>query len=286
MRRFTTSAAAAAIGCLALAGAAQAAIQQQADIRLTAATGSGVAVGHGYAKVDAYLATRDPASTRTGMKANAVGSVRITFPRGTTPNVNATPGCRLAGKASPAKVKAACSRSQIGDGWALLNNLGSDPLGQLAEAPPACALDDASQYTRTYNAGAPSCTPRGFIWVHVRAYQGTGNGRVVTNRKAVIFSNFNGVSPLSFAGSVTANVLSVTLPAMNGAGSQPGELPLGVVLSDFQLSIRQPKYLRLGACPSSKVMSVSTVVRYSKFISEPTVPAPPSQTLVTNSACR
>lgn len=284
-RTITAGAALAACIWVAAAVPAGATISQTANVKILPFSGTLPAVGKSYVKIDAYLATRDPASKRTDKKANPVGTVKMTFPAGSTVNAAATPGCKLKGNASPALIRTTCATSQVGEGWALLNNLGTSPLSQLAEAPKACLASDTTQYTRIYATGAPTCTPRGFVWVHVRAYQGTGDGTRVLNHTAIIFANDNRIAPLSFAGSVALNVLAVQLPALGGTGSQPGELPLGAVLSDFKLVISKANYLKLGACPSTKRVNVSTYVKFSKFVRETTL-APPPVTVNYSSPCR
>ena len=283
IKTFTVGAIAAAL--FVGAAPAGAVISQISNVKVLPLSGTLPALGHSYVKLDAYLATRDPASTRADKKANPVGTVKMTFPVGSTVNTASTVGCKLKGNASPAQIKTVCATSIVGEGWALLNNLGTSPLSQLTEAPKACLASDTTQYTRTYATAAPTCTPRGFIWVHVRAYQGTGDGTRVLNRTAIIFANDNRVAPVSFAGTVTLNVLAVQLPAMGGTGSQPGELPLGVVLSDFKLVIAKTNYLKLGACPATKKVNISTYVKYSKFVHETTL-APPPITVNYSSPCR
>ena len=270
---------------LLIAPTASAAIQQQANIKVSATSGTAAPKGLSYVKINAYLSTRDPASTRLAKKANPVGNVLMTFPAGSTINQKATTGCKM-NVYSPVNVlTVSCAKFLIGDGWALMNNLGISPLPQLTEAPAPCAEDDAMQYVRTYEAAKPTCTPRGFIWVHVRAYHGGLVNRVYKSN-VIIFSNSNAVAPLAFYGTVTGNKLSVTLPALNGASSEAGELPFGVVLSDFALNINKTNYLKAGACPRTKKWNTSTKVTYSKLVGEDASTRPAPITVNSVSTCK
>jgi hypothetical protein len=266
-------------------GSASAAIVQQSAVKLLPTSGSLALKGKAYAKVDAYLSTRAPLSTRPDMKSNPVGSVRMAFPSGTTLNTLATVGCKMRATTSPTLLKANCASSQIGFGWALMNNLGTSPLLQIAGAPVDCLVSDLGQYSRSYPTAPPACTPRGLIWVSVRAYQGSGDGIHVTNRKAIIFANSNSVAALSFPGVVNSNVLSVTLPAMGGNGSQPGEFPFGIVLSDFRLVINKTNYLKMGTCPAGHRFTVTTTTTYSQLVGE-SIPAPAAKVIAAKSICR
>lgn len=270
---------------LLIAPSASASIQQQADVKVKATSGTMAPKGVNYVKIQSYLSTRDPASTRTAMKANPVGNVLMTFPAGSTINQKATVGCKVNVYSPVLAIKTSCASSVIGDGWALMNNLGLAPLPQLTEAPVPCAADDATQYTRTYQTAAPTCTPRGFIWVHVRAYQG-GKVNNVFKSNVIIFANENAVAPLAFPGVITGNKLSVTLPALNGNTSEAGELPFGVVLSDFALNINKTNYLKAGACPRTKKWNVSTKVTYSKLVGEDPSTRPAPITVNSVSSCR
>jgi hypothetical protein len=183
---------------------------------------------------------------------------------------------------------------------------------------------DPGQYSRTYESSISyadpmaglSCTPAGFTWVRVTGYIGTGNGAYdpvtkkiydrtdpmkkraakVTDKTAIIFANDNGVSALSFAGSITKNpdetvTLSVDLPAFNSAGLK-GFLPLDTDLVDFRFVTTNSKYLAAGPakyCPRNKTVTTSTTVTFSPFPSEysggnTSVYAP--QTINSNSTCK
>jgi len=158
----------------------------------------------------------------------------------------------------------------------------------------------------------PPAAPRGYVWVHVAAYAGTGNGVInaatgkaydrtdpkkqrapkVLDKSSIVFANDNGVAALSFAGSIKPSaggtMLSVDLPAFNSAGLK-GWLPLDSDLVDFRLVINNPKYLQSGACPRNKTWSVVTKLTYSPFpgdyAKDPSTPAYPQQTVNSNSPC-
>ena len=274
----------AVFAALLLAAPAQAAISQQAIVNVVPAVGTGSAVGKQYVGIQAYLSTRDPASTRASHKPNPVGTVLMTFPTGSVATPNKSVVCKLSGTTYPGKLATSCPKAQIGNGWALMSNLGVNPLAQVSGAPKPCDVLDTGQYSRTYPVGKPACTPLGFVWVNVKAYQGA-TIKGVQHNEAITFANDNKVMALSFTGLVVGNKLTVTLPSLGGKGSQAGELPLGIVLTDFRLNITNTTYLKAGACPSSKKFVVSTKTVYSKFVSEST-PAPAPITVATSSPCK
>jgi hypothetical protein len=96
IRQFSKFVAAGAVASALLVPAtASAAITQQARVSLTALSGTLKPKGRTYIKVDAYLSTRDAASTRNQMEANPVGVISINFPPATVLNAKATPGCHM-----------------------------------------------------------------------------------------------------------------------------------------------------------------------------------------------
>ena len=281
-------------GALLAPATASAAITQQARVSLAALSGTLKPKGRTNIKVDAYLSTRDAASTRNQLEANPVGAITINFPPATVLNAKATPGCHMNQYSAVSALKAACASSQIGSGWALVNTSADSPFPreQLADlpgelsAPPACDAGNLTQYLDTYSTGSLPCVPIGHLWNRVRAYQGAIiAGKYTPN--AVIFANDNAVSGIAFAGTVKGNVLKVNLPALNGTGSGAGELPFGWVLSDFKLVIDKANYMKAPACPSSThKWTVKTNVGFSKFKAEPNSVLPPSQVISTVSPCR
>ncbi len=193
--------------------------------------------------------------------------------------------------------------------------------GNYSDAPADCAADDATQYLRTYESGMVfkrplaglGCLPQGLTWVHVNAYAGSGNGAYnpttkkiydradaakkrsarVTDKRAIIFANDNGVAALSFAGSITANkdktvTLNVDMPAFNSAGLK-GYLPLDSDLVDFRLVTNNAKYLTAGACPKSKLATVKSVITYNPFpgdYSAGNTSVYPTKTITSTSPCK
>ena len=283
-----------AVAMLALPAVASSAIQQQAIVKLSPTAGALAPKGKNYVKVSAYLSTRDAASARPQLKANPVGKVVMAFPAGSTINPKATPGCHMNQYAQVALLKTACAKSLIGMGWALVNTgwdgasareqLSSTPAGP--NSPAACAADDATQYTRTFEvAGNPDCVPIGHIWNRVYAYQGAIiNGKYNVN--GIIFASDNAVAGIAFGGTTRANALTVPLPAINGIGSGAGELPFGWVLSDFKLNITKANYLKAGSCTASHKWTVKSTISFSNFKADPVGPPPASQVLNTVVPCR
>ena len=160
---------------LVIAAPAGATITQVADVSVKPATGTGLAKGKNFVKLNSYLATRDAASTRGTKKANPVGKVFMDFPVGSTVNKSAKPACNFSEYATPSMLSSVCSGSAVGTGWALLNTGSATAHDQLTGAAPACAGGDSTQYSRVWrtNPGAgPDCTPVGDIWVQITAYQG------------------------------------------------------------------------------------------------------------------
>lgn len=293
MRKFATFTLAVA-ALLAVPAAASAALQQQAIVKLSPTAGALAPKGKNYVKVSAYLSTRDAASTRPQMKANPVGKVVMAFPPGSTINPKATPGCHMNQYAQVGLLKTGCAKSLIGMGWALVNTGwdGAAARAQLTDlpggpnSPGPCAVDDATQYTRTFEvAGNPDCVPVGHIWNRVYAYQGAIiNGKY--NLNGIIFASDNAVAGIAFGGTTRANALTVPLPAINGVGSGAGELPFGWVLSDFQLNITKPNYLKAGACTASHKWIVKSTINFSNFKADPVGPPPASQVLNTVVPCK
>ena len=180
MRKSITAVAVASLSSLAFVGSASA-FTQISNIKVVSATGAALPVGGKNVNLDTYLATRDPASTRGVMKkANPVGSVNMTFPTGSKINktaVGADNVCQKSEYATPAELASGCANAVIGTGWALLNDGNAFPTvhEQLDGAPAACAVGDATQYSRTWDAdpaAGPNCVPVGDILVKVTAYQG------------------------------------------------------------------------------------------------------------------
>jgi len=159
--------------CLGLVPSAQALIQQTANVQIKPTSGSSTPKAGTYVKLNSYLATRDPASTKYQKATSPVGKVFMTFPAGSSVNKSATPTCNLSEYATPSQLAAQCSASQVGSGWALLTNgtiPQSPPQEQITGAPSACAGDD--QWMRLFLPGVVSCVPGGKVWVKVTAYQG------------------------------------------------------------------------------------------------------------------
>ena len=288
------------LSCAALvfsawAPAAGAAISQKANVKVLSSTGVGYAKGGGYVKLNAYLSTRDPASTRPLHKPNPVGKVAMAFPVGSIINQAARVPCPLAATANVFSIFNKCNprstsvghvNSVIGEGWALLSNLGSSPISQYHDpiygAPLDCPLTVLDQYSRLYENAKPSCLPRGYLWGKVFAYLGAMvNG--VQKKDRVIFTTTNKTTGVAFAGTVVGNVLTVPLPS-GGVGKAPGELALGVVLTDFHLDITAVNYLRAGACPPVKRFTVTTTLTYSKLSGE-SIPAPAPKVISYLSPC-
>lgn len=345
MRKSIIIAAVAALGTMAFAATgANAAISQQVVLSTTASSG-GTAKGNNFVKLNAYLSTRDSASTRTAKKANPVAKVVMTFPAGSTTQAPATP-CTESGYLDPTPLSTACAGAKIGAGWALIRGLSSNPINYptpsaVSERPADCLVlaSDPTQYDRTFEStlnlstsvagGKPSCMPRGVIWARVTAYAGASvptdkNGTPLTpaeirdssivagtlaarnaaiasrcgaaaakkpckwtqfNNAIIFANNTGGVANTSFPGLVTnGNVLTVNLPALAGAGSNPGELYTRTVLSDFVLKITAANYLKLGPCPTNKQVTTTTVLSYSKFSNE-SAAAPADITKTNTESC-
>jgi hypothetical protein len=340
MRKAISATAVAAFGSLALAGSAFAAedwsthsVAQQSIVKVFAANG-GTPKGNKPILLDSYLSTRDPNSPKAASQPQAVGSVDITFPKGSKVN-NITKPCKMYATTKPWDLARLCSAAKVGEGWALVSGLGTSALpriptpavgtaptstGNYAAAPADCLQGDATQYSRTYEAGTSlanplaglSCTPAGFTWVHVTGYAGVGNGNwnaatgkvydrtdaakkrsaKVTDKKAIIFANDNGVAAISFAGTVKPNAdrtltLHVDLPAFNAAGLK-GFLPLDSDLVDFRFATTNPKYLTAGPCPSTKKYTITSVFKYSPFPGDyatGNTSAYPDQTVSTVGSC-
>ena len=292
--RKAIAAAIAVSAALAVPAAAGAAVTQQARVSLGALSGSLKPKGFSYAKVDAYLATRDSASARQQLQANPVGRILMSFPTGTLINSRATSGCHMNQYSPVSALKTMCASSQIGTGWALVKTATPDAtpriqlpdISGLPNAPAPCGITDISQYSRTWSSGALDCVPIGHLWNRVRAYQGAIIAGTYTPN-AVIFANENSVSGLAFAGTIKSNVLTVNLPALNGTGSGAGELPFGWVLSDFRLVINRSNYLKTPGCPrSTHRWTTKTVTSYSRFKAESTSVLPGPKTIYTSSGCR
>jgi hypothetical protein len=336
MRSKATTALTVTIGALVLASSASAAIVQRNDVKMTPATGS-ILKNSSYFKVQAYLASRDAASTRETKKPNPVGKVGMVFPTGVTVNKNAKPTCNLSEYASVAELASKCSASVIGSGWAILNTGAAVVREQLTGAPSPCTAEDATQYSREWDANpsaGPDCIPIGYILTKLTAYQGgvlkaqwwcygdagaprpgaacnnkvsngdykgklfatgptNGSFNDLTNKKGLngcnlILANDNGAAPIAFGATVSGcgNQLSAVIPALNGSGSGLGEVTGGFVLSDLNLTITAPNYLKAGpkSCVAHK-MTVTTTEIYSRFKGESTNPNPTSNTTVYNNAC-
>jgi hypothetical protein len=347
LRKSIIIAAVAALGTMAFAATgANAAVSQQVVLKTSAAAGGGTAKGNNFVKLNAYLSTRDSASTRTAKKAAPVAKVVMTFPAGSTTQAPASP-CTESAYLDPTPLSSACAATaKIGDGWALIRGLSSNPItyptpSAVSERPADCLAlaTDPTQYDRTFEStlglststagGKPSCQPRGLIWARVSAYAGASiptdkNGTPLTpteirdssivagtlaarntaignkcgaaatkkpckwtqfNNAIIFANNTGGVANTSFPGIVTGgNVLTVNLPALAGAGSNPGELYTRTVLSDFGLRITSASYLKLGPCPSNHQVTTTTVLSYSKFSNE-SIAAPANMTKTATENC-
>jgi len=284
--------------------------QQNARVLVKSHSG-GKPAANSSVKIEAYLSTRYPASTAPQHQGNPVGRVVMTFPAGSSaqPSKTGKPTCNQpAGQG--ALVMSKCARSLIGEGWALVNtgqNLGAGGLPQarpqLTGAPAPCLAETGdplgwNMYSQTWVNGTLSCVPWSHLWNKVRVYQGgitKPGGRPDPN--AVIFVSENIASVVSFAGTVSKNVLTVNLPALYGSGSYPGELFFGWVLSDFRVVINTKNFLRSGNCVKHN-FQIKTQVSYSQRKledgkkadgtadpSEDVRLAPQGHTLVTNNAC-
>ena len=175
MRKVIITTALAAIGSLALAGGASAALVQNSQIKLLPTSGTGKPKNNSYVKLQSYLSTRDAASTRGAKKANPVGKVFMDFPAGSTINKSAKTTCNLSEYSTVEGLASGCASSVLGTGWALLNTGGTTAHDQLLGAPTDCPSSDATQYSRTWSAnpaGKPNCLPLGHLWVAITAYQG------------------------------------------------------------------------------------------------------------------
>lgn len=288
----------AALGTMAFAAtSANAAISQQFKQQVLPASGTGTIKANSFVKLNTYLSTRDAAAGRPAGKANPVGQVIMTFPTGSSANWAGTGHptlCGLASTTDPTILSNSCGSSKVGDGWALMRNVGLNPAippNTMSDRPADCASTDATQYSRTYEAsngvspavagGKPSCLPRGVVWVRASAY-------AATNNRIIFANNSGGIANISFAGTVVGNVLTVNLPTMGGTGSFPGELPLRVVLSDFNLRLGSTtaglQFLKFGACVGGKA-TTSTKFTFSKLSSAPTVAAPAPITLTQQANC-
>lgn len=154
------------------------AFTQTANIKVLPTTGSGVPQGGKNVLLDSYLATRDPDSTRGTKKTNPVGTVSMRFPAGSSVNaaaVGAGNVCQLSEYAAVSTLKTSCSKAVVGRGWAFLNSGNPSPQPQIDQAPAACPVGDATQYSRTWAAHpeqGPDCVPIGSVYVDITAYQG------------------------------------------------------------------------------------------------------------------
>jgi hypothetical protein len=177
LRKVIITTAVAALGSLAIVGSASASNVQQAQIKLIPVSGAKPA-NNKNVLLDAYLSTRDSASTRAANTASPVGKVFMDFPAGSTVNKSAAPTCNLSEYASPTQLAASCASSRIGTGWAILRPIVSAIAQlQLTGAAPACAdpSADLTQYSRTWQANpgnGPDCTPFGTLYVKTSLYQG------------------------------------------------------------------------------------------------------------------
>lgn len=268
--------AATAVALAAPAGA-PAAMSQVADATTLPPVGSGVPKGSGYVRLNTYLAGRFPDSPLPMRQGNPSARVVMTFPAGgiITPTKTGLPVCDQPAGQGQAIIDR-CSRSLLGDGWALVNT--GQPLGpggtphvrpQLDGSPPPCLAEpgpfnDWLQYARVSTGGVLDCVPRGHLWNRVRVYLGgIPEGRTKKDPNAILFVSQNQASIVSFAGTTTRNVLTVPLPALYGSGSYRGELQFGWVLSDFYVRITNPRYLKAGPCPTSRKWSLRTTFTYS-----------------------
>ena len=261
--------------------ASASALSQQAQVKLlnSSTTSTAKPAGKSYVRLNAYLATRDPASVKPQHQTNPVGKVVVTFPSGSyiTPGSTGRTVCKQpAGQG--AAVMAQCASSKIGTGWALVNTgqnlgVGGTPLArpQLAGAPADCAPGSGdpltwTQYSDIWPSGTLGCVPMGHLWNRVSIYLGgIPEGKTAASANSVVFVSQNIASIVSFSGAISKNVLTVKLPALYGSGSYPGELFFGWVLSDFQLNVSNTHYLKAGSCPSATHRwKVNTAVTYSQ----------------------
>jgi len=179
VRKTILAMSAVSIGVLAMSGSASASLTQKVNIKLLPTTGSAAPKGSTNVLLDAYLSTRDSASTRGAFKTNPTGKFFIDFPTGSVVNKAAVPTCNQSEYAVPSILEVACASSRIGTGWALLNTGNTDAKAQLTGAATYCTEPTAtfagSAFAKTYenstDAG-PSCLPQGDVWVKITAYQG------------------------------------------------------------------------------------------------------------------
>jgi len=174
MRKAFTTCMAVTAAALLVASAASAAIVQRNDIKMIPASGT-VLKNNSYFKVQAYLASRDAASTRGTKKTNPVGKVAMVFPAGVTVNKAAKPTCNVSEYANVPELASKCSRSVVGTGWAILNTGAAVVREQLTGAAANCEAGDATQYSREWNVNPPAgpdCVPIGYIVTKLTAYQG------------------------------------------------------------------------------------------------------------------
>ena len=319
MRKSILIAAMAVLGSLAVSATASAAPvvpAQKAAIGLKSFTGGSIK-GNTFGAIDAYLSTRESASTRPLSQAHPVAKVVLQFPSGSTVNtdvVSAANKCKQKPNTYPGTLATKCAAAKIGSGWALLNSGG--PPNAMPQLSPYSAAHNCeaeagadsrrwTQYQTNYeslltlpagsNLVEMPCVPLGYVWTKTTAYLGSGDGTRVTKPKDIIFANDNKVVAISFAGAVdTARAtLTVPLPAgIGGSGSQAGELPTGAVLTDFRLPIVKPNFLKAPACPASKKLRVVSTVSFSYFAISRTnrpkeTPAmkPATQVINTDSPC-
>jgi hypothetical protein len=205
-RNSVVAATLAVVACMATATSAFAAEdwsthvpQQNANVILRTGTGGAPKKGNPLV-VNAYLSTRDPLSAKTVHQPQAVATVRMKFPKHTV--VNSIGKCPLWSTDKPWDFARICGASKIGEGWGLVAGFGTTSIaridvasggagaptnsGQYSDAPVDCAGSDSQQYSRTYESAlswanptaGPTCTPNGYMWVHIKAYAGTGNGYI------------------------------------------------------------------------------------------------------------
>jgi len=201
------------------------------------------------------LTTRDAESPLPLKKSSPVSKVVITFPKGTTTNTAALPSCKLPDTASPAALKVGCPKAKIGSGTALIN-------------------------TGLPNAAFDPPRPNGIVSTQVSAYN--------KNPGKILFANQNVVSPLTFAGTIRGNVLTVNIP--NGGKINP---PINAVLTDFSLAVKAqvgkigrkkvPYAVTPRTCPKSGKWTTKAVIYYSTF---PEIGPVAPKTILSDTPCK
>jgi hypothetical protein len=128
---------------------------QISDVKILPTSGTAAPQGKKNVLLKSYLATRDTASVRGNYKTNPVGTVGMKFQAGSTVDkaaVGSANVCQESEYATIPTLASKCAKAVIGTGWALLNSGNPAPQTQMPGAPPTCAADDATQYSRTWQS--------------------------------------------------------------------------------------------------------------------------------------